>query len=281
MSFRKGGNMAADLHLHTTASDGKWTPEELITQVQKTNLTTIAITDHDTVDGVLPCIAAAMGSDLEIIPGIELNTEHNNRDVHILGYWIRLNNEQLIETLQYRREQRAERGKTIIERLNQLGINIGFDKVQELAGDGVIGRAHIARILLEEGYVESINEAFDKFLARNKPAFVPYQKLTPKEAIKLVLSAGGIPVIAHPGLMGDDNLIKELVEYGLAGIEAVYPSHSQEETNKYLRICEEYQLCPTGGSDCHGNIDKDHAALGSISIPAEWVAQLKARWLNS
>lgn len=273
--------MSADLHMHTTASDGSLTPEELIEQVKATGLNTVAITDHETTEGVLPSIAAAIGSDLQVISGIELNAEQNNLDVHVLGYWININNEELNDLLQQRQKQRIQRGRTIVQRLNDLGINIHFDQVKELAGDGVIGRAHIARILLEKGIVGSINEAFDKYLARNKSAYVPYPKLTPKEAIEIILTAGGVPVLAHPGLIGNDQVIGELVEFGLVGLEAVYPSHSPEETKKYMKICEEYQLCPTGGSDYHGKIDKDRAPLGSIRIPTEWVIQLKERWLIS
>lgn len=273
--------MFADLHLHTDASDGSWSPAELIDQVRNTKITTIAITDHDTIDGVKPGMEAAVAFGINVIPGIEINTEYQNVDVHILGYWIDIYNQQLITSLANQRAKRIRRAEDIVKRLNQLDLKIDFQEVAKIADQGVMGRAHIARVLMEKGYVTSINDAFIQFLGRDKPAYIPYERMTPATAIQLIKQAGGVPVLAHPGLMGNDDLIHKLLEFGLVGLEAVYPNHTDEQTNNYLKLCQELQIYPTGGSDCHGWQDKHRAILGSISIPEQWVYQLQEKALNT
>ncbi len=265
--------MPADLHIHSTASDGRLTPEEIVKQARAAGLSTIALTDHDTVDGIQPALQAAGSSGLEIITGIEFNTDLDGTEIHILGYYLTLGND-LAGTLAILRAARENRAKMIIARLDQLRIRINYDRLKQVAGRATMGRPHIARALCEAGYTTSVGEAFERYLARGKPAYVPHHRLDPFRAIAAVLKAEGIPVLAHPGLAKKDELIPEFVARGLLGIEVFYPFHTPGDVARYEKICLEQGLVMTGGTDCHGP-GFNYPPLGTVTVPDETILQLK------
>ncbi|MCM8789582.1 MAG: PHP domain-containing protein [Candidatus Omnitrophica bacterium] len=263
----------ADLHLHTNFSDGSYTVEELIAQSLKNNLSVISITDHDTVDGIKPAMEVAEGF-LEVLSGIELSAEYGGKELHILGYLIDYENEELKNKLEVLKNNRIKRIYTITDKLKKLGVDLNPQTVFSLGGAGTVGRLHIAQALLKEGKVASIQEAFYKFIADNRPAYVAGFKFSPEEAIKTIKNAGGIPVLAHPYTINDEELILGLTGCGLMGLEVYYPEHSQSMVNFYSRFCEKYGLLMTGGSDSHGSL-KPEITVGCIKIPYELVEKLK------
>lgn len=264
----------ADLHLHTVFSDGTYTPEELISASVKCGLSAIAVVDHDTVEGIGPSIEASKSKALEVLPGIELSAEFEGSEVHILGYLIDYQNGALIKRLGVLKKNRVERVYKIIEKLKDTGVTLSPDTVFEIAGNGTVGRLHVARALLKEGRVSSIFEAFQKYIGDKSPAYVLGFKFSPNEAIKLIRESGGIPVLAHPSVLRNDDLIPAFVKSGLRGLEVYYPEHSQSMVNFYLGLAKKYNLLVTGGSDCHGNA-KPQVNLGSIKISYELVERLK------
>lgn len=267
--------VGADLHLHTIASDGSWEPDELIHTAENIGLSTISITDHDTIDSILPAFKAN-SSNLEIIPGIEFSTEYSNTEIHILGYGIDINDVRLLNVLDELQKERIKRAIAIIERLNNLNLDIDYQTVKRLAGSGTIGRVHIAQALIEQGYTTSISEGFSQYLNRNAPAYVPRKKQSPHQAIAAILAVGGAPVLAHPGIFDNDDIIPELKSAGLVGLEIIHPYHSAEQIKHYFSLAQSFGLLPTGGSDCHGRRGKDRVYIGTIEIPDQWVFQLKS-----
>ena len=264
-----------DLHLHTTASDGNYAPKEVVKQAAKLGFSSIAITDHDTVEGIDKAIGEAKDYDLEIVPGIELNTDYKDVEIHILGYYINYQQPKLNSVLKDLKKARRRRVKKIIARLEELGIEISFKEIIEVAGNSALGRSHIAHLLLEKGYINSWSEAFDKYIGSGKPAYVKREKLGPKEAIKLIQTAGGIPIVAHPGLIGNDDLLPQLIDWGAKGIEVYHTEHNLEEIKKYRNWAESRDLLITGGSDCHGPKRKDGVLLGQIKVPCHFLKQLE------
>jgi len=273
-----------DLHVHTTASDGTLTPGEVIDAAGNIGLKGIAITDHDTVAGLEPArryLEHTPDLMLELIPGIELNTEAGDEEIHILGYFIDPENAALNQHLQTIRTSRYDRVLKMVERLRQSGLAISFDQVQKLTRGESMGRPHIARALMENGYVNSVKEAFDKYIGRGQPGFVPRYKFLPAEAIKLIKEAGGIAVLAHPGLIADSNQIREVIKLGIEGLEVYYPEHSREQQQKLAAWAGQYKLLMTGGSDYHGpGSQESRASLGSSTISGELLACMRSR-LNS
>jgi predicted metal-dependent phosphoesterase TrpH len=272
-NIRKGGVKFADLHLHTDFSDSTYTPQALIDISKKKGLSCIAVTDHDTVDGIEPCLKAAK-QDIEILPAIELTAEHNGLEVHILGYLIEYKNEQLIKKLNFLKQKRIERMGKIIKKLKDLNIEIKEHEIQEFSGRGTIGRLHLARLMLKKGYINSLSEAFQKYIGDKSPAYICGFHLNPQEAIKLIEDVQGIAVLAHPYSLDQDDLIPLFVSYGLKGLEVYYPEHSPQQTAYYENLAGKYNLLITGGSDCHGDA-KPEAKIGSIKIPYELVERLK------
>jgi predicted metal-dependent phosphoesterase TrpH len=265
--------MKVDLHLHTTCSDGLFTPQQLVKKAYELNLKAIAITDHDTVDGILPAIIEANRyKDLEVIPGIELSTHCNGQEVHILGYYIDYENFHLKEQLLDLQQNRIKRLEKILTKLNDIDIQIKYDDVYKYSRGTSVGRPHVALALVEKGYVSSIKEAFDKFLAKGRPAYVPRKKLTPIDAIKLIKECRGIPVLAHPGLLEDDSIISELITNGIMGIEVIHKDHTKDDTAYYTKLALENNLLLTGGSDSHG---EEPLLLGTLDIPFKYAARLK------
>ena len=265
----------ADLHLHTYFSDGTFSPQELINEAAKAGLSAIAVCDHDIVEGVDPAIEAAEKEGIEVLSGVELTAEEAGSEIHILGYLFDHKSQELKTRLQELRERRVERVYKIVDKLNGLGLPLSADKVFEIAKNGSVGRLHIARAMLASGLVSSIYEAFQKYIGDKGPAYVLGFRFTPKEAIKLIKCNGGIPVIAHPYSLDNDELIPEFVGLGLMGIEVYYPEHSQSMINFYLDLAKKYNLLVTGGSDCHGKA-KPEVKIGSIKLPYEFVEKLKS-----
>ena len=245
-------NQRADLHIHTTASDGTLTPEQVVREAARIGLGAVGIADHDTVGGIETGLAAARETGIIFVPAVEINTDYGKDEVHVLGYFVDHQSPSLNAHLQRQRNARLERGKRMVERLNELGVNISFERVQEIAGGGAIGRPHIARAIVEAGYASLLNEAFGKFLIRGAPAYVARHKLTPFQAIEMVLEAGGVAVLAHPGIHKHDELIAKLIEAGMRGIEAYHTEHSSVQAAHYVEVARRYNLIVTGGSDSHG-----------------------------
>lgn len=266
---------SADLHIHTYYSDGTMSPEEVVADALHCGIHCIAITDHDSVDGISPAIEAARGHDLEVLPGIELSTEINGKDVHMLGYLFNWQDASLIEQLQKMQKTRAERMKKMIQKLEALGIHdISFEEISGSAKAKALGRPHLAAALVEKKVVGNMKAAFAQFLAEGAPAYVPKFKQTPQEAISLVKGLGGIVVLAHPMLSNVDELIPGFVQAGLGGLEAHYPNCSENVTRFYEGLAWKHHLVITGGSDAHGAAKK-HTFIGKVRIPYDLVEKLK------
>lgn len=268
--------MKADLHLHTKASDGRLEPQELVDLAVKVGLDIIAITDHDSIDGIIPAITAARNyNSIAVIPGVELSTDVPKGEVHLLGYFIDYTDNNLVNTLANLRNSREGRALKIIGKLHNLGMEIKMQRVLALSQGGSVGRPHIAQALLEAGYVTSLTEAFDKYIGRNGPAYAEREKITPVESVQLVKAARGLPVLAHPAdIEGLDTLVSELVEVGLIGIEVYYAKYTAEVISRLLQMAEHYHLIPTGGSDYHHFEDGKETMIGAISVPSQSVKRL-------
>lgn len=267
--------MYADLHIHSTASDGRLTPEQVVALALKRGLSVISLTDHDTIAGVDQAQEAARGTGLEVIPGIEINTEWEESEVHLLGYYIDYNSQSLQNTLQEIRQAREQRAKTMITKLAELGVELSYEQVKAIAGEATICRPHLAQAMTDGGYVASVKEAFEKYLSRGKPGYVPRSKLDPLSALKIIKRAKGIPVLAHPGLAERDDLIPVLVENGLLGIEVHYPLHTTAMVAKYSDYCQRHHLVTTGGTDFHG-LGTEYLSLGEVGVDKKSVDKLKS-----
>lgn len=264
--------MRVDLHVHTAFSDGTLTPEQAVDTAYSLKLRAIAITDHDTVEGIKPALDRAKEySSFEVIPGIEINAFYLNEEIHILGYYIDWENDFLRSTLKSLQEERVERIKKIVKKLNDMGIEISFEDILAKASGSSVGRPHVAAALVEKKIVSSIKEAFDLYLDKGKPAFVPREKITPHYAVDVLKKSGGIPVLAHPGKIKDQSIVKSLIDYGIQGIEVYHKDHDEEMVQHYKKIASKYGLLMTGGSDCHGK----PLIMGSQPVPYEYVTQLK------
>ena len=263
-----------DLHIHTTASDGLLAPAEVVRVALEKGLSAIAITDHDTTDGLDEALAAARGHELEVIPGIELSAEQGSREVHILGYYVNHRDRDLQEKLKVLRRARRERARKMVGKLAGMGLPVSWERVLEIAGDSsAFGRPHVARALQEKGYVGSINEAFYKFIGLNGPAYVARYKLTPTQALEMIGAAGGLPVLAHPWRQED--VVIRLAGCGLVGLEAYYPRYSHEEREELAKLGQRYGLIATGGTDFHGYEQNGPLSLGDVPVPADSVERLR------
>ncbi|MDI6703282.1 MAG: PHP domain-containing protein [bacterium] len=267
--------MYCDLHIHTTYSDSSLTPKEVVEEASRIGLTTIAITDHDTVDGIPEAIEWGKKYEIDVIPGIELSTDIGREEVHILGYYIDWENEQFNRRLHEFKISRQKRAHLIINRFKKLGIEIDYKRVALLAGEGIIGRLHIANVLKEQGVVASIKDAFSEYLNYGGLCYVEKFRLTPEEAIEMIKCVGGIPVLAHPYHNRYNNLIPKLIKVGLEGLEIYHPEHSLEIQLYYEKLARDYRLIPTGGSDCHGTMKGGEILLGNAKVRDEIVKRLK------
>ncbi|NLO22653.1 MAG: PHP domain-containing protein [Syntrophomonadaceae bacterium] len=270
-----------DLHTHSSASDGVLTPAQLVIKATKLKLTGLALSDHDTVDGISPAVdyINLHQLPLDFIPAIEMNTELDTCEVHILGYYIDYCNEKLKGHLRQIKEARRERAIKMVTRLRDMGMYINMNRVQEIAMEDIIARPHIARALLEKGYVSTEKEAFNKYIAQGKPAYVPRYKFEPQTALNLIADAGGVSVLAHPGLLKNQEMVNLLIEMGVEGLEVYYPEHSPSLISKYLELCADKKLLITGGSDYHGSEGVSHySELGSCVLSSELLNQLKGHF---
>jgi 3',5'-nucleoside bisphosphate phosphatase len=272
----------ADLHTHTTASDGLYSPEELVRAAEKAGLGAVAITDHDTVAGVDRAKKAGMQWGIEIIPGVEISSLAGGKEIHVLGYFPGEMDRGFVEKLQSLWEVRRKRNEMILEKLKELGIPIQMDEVlakkRGESPEANVGRPHIAEVLVDKGVVTSIDEAFERFLGRGGAAYCTPRRISPEEAIRWISEAGGIPVLAHPGIYGDDKLVEGLIRGGLAGLEAYHPDHTPEMERRYEALAQKHRLIVTGGSDFHGERHgvPYHGPLGSRTVDLDRVEALFA-----
>ena len=254
--------MPSDLHMHTTYSDGKLTPEELVAKAKEVGLSYMAITDHDTVEGISHLYENGLypARGIHIIPGIEFSAHHPTREIHILGYNIDIYYGELVDKLNDVTEARWTRFSELVEKLQNLGYEIS--------------RSHIGRVLVKKGYFPTVRDAFEAMLMKGKPAYVPHYHLEVEDIIALIKAAGGTPVLAHPKLIGDDTIVEDLCCRGIEGLEVFYPQHDAEDTARYLEMAKRYNLLVTGGSDFHGFATRYPQALGVFTIDDCWAEKL-------
>jgi predicted metal-dependent phosphoesterase TrpH len=259
-----------DLHLHSSVSDGVLSPGEVVAKAAELGLTVISLTDHDNVDGIAAAEkAAGHYPSLVFIPGLEISTDTSAGEIHVLGYYIDHTNPELLTVLKKLRDSRLGRAQKMIQKLSEMGMPIEWERVKMLSGDGSVGRPHIAQALLEKGYIDTIKEAFTKYIAFGGPAYVPREKMTPVEAINLITRADGLAVLAHPlSITNLDTLLKTLVGAGLTGIEVYYKDYSLEERESLARLADRYGLIATGGTDYHGLDDNAEMMIGEAGVPS-------------
>lgn len=264
----------ADLHLHSTCSDGTFTPEEVVRRAAGAGLTVISLTDHDSASGVGDAAKAGAELGVEVIPGAELSATVGDLDVHILAHFIDPAHAELAHCFQTYRDARRVRAERMVNKLNRMGIRVGMEQVLAKAAGGAIGRPHVADVMLEEGFVFSTNEAFHKYLGYSKPAYEPKHVMPPKEAIRVIHAAGGIASLAHPKLYNRDDLIPGMVADGLDGIEVMHTKHDASAIGQYRRLAERHRLLKVGGSDCHGD-GRGESVIGTVVVPPEYVDALR------
>ncbi len=268
--------MFADLHLHTIFSDGTYTPEELAAHGKRVGLEAMALTDHDTIEGCERMAAACKLQEIEFIPGTELTAEVNGVELHLLGYFIDVKNSKfLAETAKFQ-TVRQDRICEMVARLNQINVPLRAESVFKIANCRSPGRPHVGRALIQGGFCRSMEEAFDRFLKKGKPAWVPKFKISAFDAIELVHEAGGLAVMAHPGLNRTDSIIPALVEAGMDGIECFHSKHPPKTSEHYLQLAAKHTLLVTGGSDCHG-MSKGRPLIGTVKLGEKYFAALKEK----
>ncbi len=272
-----GDDNRADLHTHTTRSDGLLEPTELVAQAARAGLAAIAVTDHDTTAGIHDAVDAGTDLDIEVVAGIEVSTRTGNREIHLLGLFVDPDAEVLAELSRRQRHWRRERAVVMVERAARLGLDIDLERVEALAAGAPIGRPHLAQVLLDAGNVSTTQEAFDRYLGIGKPCWVPKQMIDTKDAIKAVHGAGGAAVVAHPGSSRvREKLLGKLAAAGLDGVEVVHPRHERRRRHIVRRLCEKLDLLPSGGSDYHGP-GRGDSRLGEHSVPMDWCEGLRQR----
>ncbi|MGB9867217.1 MAG: PHP domain-containing protein [Bacillota bacterium] len=266
----------ADLHVHTTASDGYLTPEETVELAASIGLKAVAVADHDSISGVGAAMArAAQIGGIQVIPAVELSCEWNETDVHVLGYFIPIGDKQVQQFFDRLVCARVKRMEKMVSRLRGLGIPITLEEAIKEAGNGSPGRPHVARLLARKGFASSEAEAFASYLQRGKPAYVERYKIRPEEAVEAILGWGGVPVLAHPGLGPiPEHLIRRLVVSGLRGLEVKHPSHSEEDVYRYCCLATQLGLLLSGGSDSHGPQGEYGNEVGDVKVPLEWAQRI-------
>ena len=271
--------MSADLHLHTYFSDGTFSPEEVSSLAQQKGLRAVALTDHDTMEGCARMGVACEAAGIEFIPATELTAEVSGHEIHFLGYCLDPENELLLRELAKFQEVRQQRIHEMCAKLNQVGIPLKAESVFALANCRSPGRPHVARALVQEGFSANLDQAFERFLKKGKPAWVPKCKMSALDAINLIHQAGGLAVMAHPGLNRSDEMIPDLAKAGMDGLECFHTKHSTNMTEHYLQIAEAHHLLVTGGSDCHG-LSKGKPLIGTVRIPYRLVEVMKDKVLQ-
>jgi len=274
--------LSADLHIHTTFSDGSYKPEEIVDLAEKNNFKTIAISDHDTLDGINPALEYASNKDIEVIPAIEFSTFEEKAEIHILGYFIDHEDDYLRKKVKKIFDSRKIRAQKMVELLNKQNIDITYNEVKNMAGDDYIGRPHIAKLMVKRGYINEMKDAFtDQYIGNGGKAYVEKYKLSPVEAIDLILNTGGIPVLAHPVFINhgepmDKQDIKKLKDTGLLGLEVYHSKHNEKTIGYYKNIAQELNLLITGGSDFHGE-NSPGVNLGDIRLSDDHIDKLKGK----
>ncbi|MDO8915238.1 MAG: PHP domain-containing protein [Coriobacteriia bacterium] len=267
--------MKADLHVHSTASDGSLAPSALVAMALERGLDVLAIADHDSVEGLAEALAAARGTALKLIPAVELSASDGGHDVHVLAYFVDHTDARLLEHLADLRVSRLRRAGSMVAALCGAGYDVSIDAVLELSGGGAVGRSHVAAALVDAGHAESVSEAFRTLIGRGRPFYVSKDARPPRDVIATIVAAGGLPVIAHPGVTRADELLPGLVASGLRGIEAFHADHTPQQRSHYAAIARQRGLLVTGGSDYHGP-GGPNPALGSVDVPSEAVEALLA-----
>lgn len=273
--------MRTDLHTHSTASDGLLPPARLVREAREHGVGVLALTDHDTTDGVPEALDTGRTYRVEVIPGVEINTDVDAYEVHVLGYLVDHTRQEFQAFLGRMRAGRVERAARMVEKLRALGVPVEWERVREIAAGAAVGRPHVARALVQAGRVQSVQEAFERYLSRSGPAYVPRTRLSPEEAVEVILQAGGVPVLAHPGWEASGPAIERvplLVDHGLCGIEVYYPDHTPAMVAAYLDVARRHGLVATGGTDYHGGGIATRVALGSVPVPPDAVPALRQRW---
>lgn len=265
----------ADLHLHTNFSDGTYTPEELTGRARELKFAALALTDHDTVEGCARMAVACRAANIEFVPATELTAELDGIELHLLGYFVDTGNRRLLAGMEKFQNVRQNRIREMVSRLNQLNVPLSADSVFALANCRSPGRPHVGRALVMGGFCASLDEAFERFLKKNRPAWVPKFKISALDAIELIHQADGLAVMAHPGLNRSDEIIPDLVAAGLDGIECFHTKHTASTSEHYVRLATQHGLLITGGSDCHG-LSKGKPLIGTVRLPYEQVEKLKA-----
>jgi 3',5'-nucleoside bisphosphate phosphatase len=264
-----------DLHMHSTASDGSRAPADVVRAARKASLAAIALTDHDSVAGLAEARTAGAELGVRVVNGVELSAVEGEIETHLLG--LHLHDTTVLERgLADLREMRDRRARRIVERLNELGVTLAFEDVLSQAGSGVVGRPHVARAMIAEGWATDSRDAFDRYLGAGRPAFVSKEQLSMRDAIEMIHAAGGLAVLAHPGGGGTRERIEALRVLGLDGVEVKHPSHSSSDTTRLRGLCEQFGLVMSGGSDWHGAADGPRT-IGMMQVPAEWLARQDAQ----
>ncbi|MBI3020385.1 MAG: PHP domain-containing protein [Candidatus Omnitrophica bacterium] len=274
----RGGSDAsdggADLHLHTRFSDGTDTPERVVELVRQAGLSAMAITDHDNVEAVAVAAPVARRQGIELIPGIEMSASADGLEVHLLGFFLDVKSAILQRHLAEQQARRVERVREMVRRLQRLGVSITAEEVFEVAGEGTVGRPHVARVLLKHGYIASLPEAFSRYLGPDNPGFVPGSPLSPAQVIRVIRAAGGVPVLAHPVYLKRDELIEGFVSDGLAGLEVYHSGHAPDLVRHYEQLADRLRMLRTGGSDYHG-VSREGSPIGVVRLPYPFVEALK------
>jgi hypothetical protein len=263
-----------DLHLHTTFSDGILSPETMVLKAKEVRLAAVAIADHDAVGGIDPAMRIGKQVGIEVVPAVEMSCLHEGFDVHILGFYMDYHDPELLDYLKIVQQKRLERAEKIVANLNRQGLELDVKRVLEIADRGALGRPHIAQALMERGYVKTMDEAFNRYIGYNSPAYAPKMEISPLEAINVIRKYGGIPVAAHPGSYRNDKFLNVLIEAGLMGIEVYHPDHDAALSEHYLEIAQQRNLLITGGSDCHGG-RKGRLYIGETNVPYRYLEQMK------
>lgn len=267
----------ADLHMHSTHSDGKLSVEEIIQHAKDRNLKAISITDHDTISGTIEAAHSSNKACLDIIPGIEFSTIYKGEEIHILGYLFDLDNEDFIKFVQNIQTHRHDRADKMIEKFNHAGIIIERGELFKISQGESIGRPHFARLLIKMGLAASVNEAFAKYLLPGTATYVERYKLSPEETIKEIKKANGLSVIAHPSLIKNQGIIHEIIDMKIDGIEVYHPKNTSIQSREYYQLTKEHNLLLTGGSDNHSANSNDYPFIGSVKIPYSYVERLKEK----
>jgi len=263
-----------DLHVHTYYSDGTFSPEEVLKKAKELKLAALAICDHDCIDGIKEAQEIAPKYGIEIIPGVEVTSEKDGTEIHILGYFIDIVNGPILKLLENIKTSRIKRIYTMVEKLNKHNVNIRPEAVFELSQKGSISRLHLATALCKEGFVSTIREAFAKYIGDHAPCYVTKFNTAPEETIKAILESGGVPVCAHPKVMGRDDFIPSFVKAGLRGLEVYHTDQGKSASQYYLNLTRKLGLLATGGSDCHG-IGKGRILMGRVTMPYSTVDKLR------